>query len=274
MFLKVPLRKFILPLLILLSSGAMAQPILPELTGATDKGINVISWTCQYDGIKSIAVQRSADSMYNFVTVGYVKNLKKGPQAFIDGHPQPGVNWYRLYIVFNSDLTWYSNRFSLSVDSAAIIAKGVLPPNDSLQKLAAKVRVDSTVVKKGNIVTTVDTGGPKAYTIDSLYADVPKLVLSISIPDPEEIDAYSYLKSRFVFTNPFTGNVTLDIPDAGKRHYSVKFFNNSGTEIMDIPKVNAPQVIIDKRNFQKKGLYKFELREERKKLESGYITIY
>ena len=96
-----------------------AQPVLPDIVGATDKGINVLSWTSQYDGIKSIAVQRSSDSVYNFATIGYVKNLKKVTQAFIDGHPVPGNNWYRLYINFNSDLTWYSNRFKIFVDSAA-----------------------------------------------------------------------------------------------------------------------------------------------------------
>jgi hypothetical protein len=273
MFSKLPTRILYFALLLLLAVKTNAQPILPEMTGATDKGINVLSWICQYDGIKSIAVQRSSDSIFNYVTVGYVKNLKKGPQAFIDGHPAPGANWYRLYIVFNSDLTWNSNRFRLDVDSAAIIAKGVLPPNDSLQKLAARVKVDSTIVKRGNIVTTIDSGS-KAYTVDSLMADVPKLLISISIPDPDEIDAYSYLKSQYVFTNPFTGHVTLDIPNAAKHHYSVTFFNNENKQIMEIPKVTAPQVIIDKRNFQKKGLYKFELREDRKKLESGYITIY
>lgn len=251
-----------------------AQPILPDLMGATDKGINVISWTCQYDGIKSIAVQRSGDSIFNYITVGYVKNLKKGPQAFIDGHPAPGDNWYRLYIVFNSDLTWYSNRYKLVVDSASIIAKGVLPPNDSLQKLAAKVRVDSTIVKKGNIVTTIDVDAPKPYTVDSLMEELPKLIFTVEIPDPEEIDAHAYIRSNYVFTNPFTGHITLELPDALRHHYSVRFLNSENKEVLEIQRVTEPKIIIDKRNFQKKGLYKFELRKERDKFESGYITVY
>ena len=71
------------------------------MIGATDKGINILSWTCQYNGIKSIAVQRSTDSVYNYATVGYVKKLKKGPQAYIDEHPDPaektGID-YTLYL--------------------------------------------------------------------------------------------------------------------------------------------------------------------------------
>jgi hypothetical protein len=269
---KPALRLIFFSVFIFFAPYLRAQPVLPDIVGATDKGINVLSWFCQYEGIKSIAVQRSSDSMYNYVTVGYVKNLKKGPQAFIDGHPVAKDNWYRLYIVFNSDLTWFSNRFKLYVDSVTIMNKGVLPPNDSLQKLAARVRVDSTVVKRHNMTVTSDTGGEKAYTIDSLYQDAPKL--TITIPEPEEINAYTYVKSQFVFTNPFTGHVNLEIPDVNAHHYSVKFFDSKDKEIMDLPRIVDPQIIIDKRNFQKKGLYKFELRQDRKKLETGYITIY
>lgn len=256
---------FLFAFLFLIALAAKAQPILPDIIGATDKGINVISWTCQYEGIKSIAVQRSSDSMYNYVTVGYVKNLKKGPQAFIDGHPTPRNNWYRLYIVFNSDLTWYSNRFKIYVDSAAIAAKGVLPPNDSLQKLASKIKIDTSAAAKEGATTVVNPG-----TNDSVV--VPRL--TVSIPQPDEISAYSYVKSQYVFTNPFTGHVNVELPEFRQHHYSVKFFDNKNHEVLDIPRVTDSPIIIDKRNFQKKGLYKFELRQDRDKMETGYITIY
>jgi hypothetical protein len=284
---------FIIPALVLIvqvAKGQVLPPQLPYIAGATDRGISVLSWYCQYDGIKTIAVQRSRDSIHNFMTVGYVKNLKKGPQAFIDGHPMPGNNWYQLYIVFNSDLTWMSTRFKIFVDSSAILKKGVLPPNDSLQKFAARIKVDSsvTVVRQKNIVTTMETTKPKTYSRDSAvsqivspmgFAEPPPPVperpkLSVSIPDPEEISAYSYLKSQYVFTNPFTGHVNVEISDVKQHHYSVRFFNAKNKEVLDIPNVTEKQVIIDKRNFQGKGLYKFELRQDRQQLETGYITIY
>ena len=85
---------------LLTCGAAKAQPTLPDIMVLTQNGVNIISWVSQYEGLKSIAVQRSADSVFNYATIGYVKNLKKGPQAFIDGHPNPGVNWYRLTIVF------------------------------------------------------------------------------------------------------------------------------------------------------------------------------
>ena len=230
---------FITVLLFSISFALQAQPVLPDVMGVTQKGLNMLSWTNQYDGIKSIAVQRSSDSVYNFTTIGYVKNLKKGVQGFIDGHPTPGANWYRLYIVFSSDLTWYSNRIKLSVDSAQLMQQRVLPPNDSLQKMVN--------------------------------------ALSLGAGDsPEEINAYTYIRSQYVFTNPFTGHVNIELPDSTdkKSVYSLIFFDSQNKQVLEVPKISEHTVIIDKRNFQRKGLYKFELKKDKHLLETGYITIY
>lgn len=222
-------------------SKISAQSVLPDITSITQNGLNILSWTSQYDGIKSIAVQRSADSAYNYATIGYVKNLKKGQQAFIDGHPLPGNNFYRLYIVFASDLTWYSNRTKLFVDSAQLLKQAVLPPNDSLQKMIGGL--------------TLDPSGS---------------------PDPSEINAYTYIRSIYVFTNPFTGHINVELPDDEDKsaNYSVNFFDTKDKRVLEVARVPQHSVIIDKRNFQKKGMYKFELKKNKDILETGYITIY
>src|SRR6185312_3997416 len=98
---------------VLISVASQAQPMLPDIAGTSQKGIVVLTWNCQYNGIKSIAVQRSSDSAHNYATIGYVKNVKKGVQAFIDGHPGAGNNFYQLYIIFGSDLTWNSNHLKI-----------------------------------------------------------------------------------------------------------------------------------------------------------------
>jgi hypothetical protein len=234
-----------------------AQPLLPDIVGVTQKGMNILSWTSQYEKLKSIAVQRSNDSFFNYATIGYVKVLKKGPQAFIDGHPLPGKNWYRLQIAFGSDLTWTSNRFMLFVDSAQLLLQQVMPPNDSLQKLAAKVHFNDTAALKA--------ANPAAPV---------KPVLSVSLPDATEVDAYAYIKSQYVFTNPFTGHVNVEIVDAKKYRYSLQFFDQKNARVLDIPRLVEPAIVIDKRNFQRKGIYRFELSRDKEKLETGYITIY
>lgn len=283
------------------STGLKAQPVLPDIAGASDKGIIVLSWISQFDGVKSIAVQRSSDSAVNYATVGYVKNLKKGRQAFIDGHPLPGNNWYRLFIAFNSDLTWQSNRFKLYVDSATLAAKRVLPPNDSLQKLAVKIKIDTNAspakANTSSSITPATTppvvNAPKTTTINTTTTNSPVVTspvadpenpadtllniidkLVITIPDPNEINSYTYVKSEYVFTNPFTGHINMELPDIKKHKYSIQFFDDKDKKVLELLKVSESPLILDKRNFQKKGLYRFELMKNKEKLETGYITIY
>jgi len=259
-------QSFFLFLLLCSAFVSRAQPTLPDLAAVTQKGINILSWVSPYEGIKSIAVQRSADSIYNYATIGFVKNTKKGNQAFVDGHPAPGNNWYRLYIVFNSDLTWYSNAIKLFVDSSQLANRNaVLPPNDSLQLLLNTKKTERVVVTTSE-KPKIDTATGKA---------APSLTIS-TIPDIDEISAYTYIRSQYIFTNPFTGHVNVELPDNfdKKSLFSIDFFDDKNRRILQVPKVNEHSVIIDKRNFQRKGVYKFELRKDSDMLETGYITIY
>lgn len=284
-----------------MAAGAFAQaPVLPDIIAATDKGINVISWTCQYDGIKSIAVQRSADSVFNYTTIGFVKNLKKGQQAFIDGHPGPGNNWYRLYIAFSSDLTWYSNSIRVYVDSITILNKPVIPPNDSLQKYASSVIIRPEDVIASSLAPVELPPPPVQQPVynnrpgNNSYANrpantasnttnntppppkpAPKLNLNLS-SGGEADNQFTYIKSRHVFTNPFTGHVTLELPNDMREPYSIQFFKqgNERTPVLDIPRIRKQKVVIDKRNFQGKGMYKFILMHGSQKIDEGYISIF
>lgn len=293
MFNNTSARHFIFLLFLVSTLYSQAQPVLPDVAGATDRGLNIISWTCQYDGIKSIAVQRSGDSIYNYTTIGFVKNLKKGMQGYVDGHPNPGKNFYRLYIVFNSELTWYSNRIKIKVDSADLMNKRVLPPNDSLQKLVATMKFENaieTTVKPGtgkmetignlNTHPGIDTRNNDTTIIspalNTVAVSIPKTTpkITLDIPEPTEEDGFSYIQSQYIFTNPFTGHVNIEIPDCKKHFYNIVFLNNNDKKVLEIYKVMESKIILDKRNFRKKGIYKFELRRNMKMFETGHITIF
>ncbi len=220
----------------LISLYSTAQPTLPDIAVLTKDGINILSWNCPYEsGIKSISVQRSADSNYNFTTLGYVNNLKKGVQSFVDAHPIPGKNWYRLVILFSSDMDWKSNLANVTVDSIAIANRKPLLPDDSLQKL---------IRQSGNA---------------SIINDLATV---------------SYPKSQYVFTNPFTGNINIEIQDALKETYLLVFYDQQDKEVLRVPRINDKVVILDKRNFQTTGLFKFKLFKNKEEFDKGFITVY
>ncbi len=270
---------FVLFALLFCNQKVFAQPMLPDMASVSQNGINILTWNCQYDGVKSIVVQRSSDSNLNYTTIGYVRDVKKGLQYYLDGHAKPGPNWYRIKLIFGSDLNWTCNRIKVMVDSAQVAQSRVLPPNDSLQAMVAKFstkKVEYTdsakgkVGKKSVIVTT--TSGVKS---DSTKPNGPKgLSLTLEVPDIEQVNAYSYIKSQYVFTNPFSGHVNIEIADAKTKVYSLEFFDQKNVKILEIPKVNETNVVLDKRNFQKVGMYRFELYKDKVKLETGYVTIY
>jgi hypothetical protein len=235
------------------SKTAHAQPQLPDMVGATHRGMNILGWTAQYDGIKSIAVQRSSDSIYNFTTIGFVKNLKKGPQGFIDGHPLPGNNYYRLIIAFSSDLNWYSNRFKLKVDSAQILAAGIIPGNDSLQKLLVKILPVLATVSVDSATGTVTA----PVKLPGLIKPVPEIV-----PSP------------YVFTNPFTGHINIELPDPKTHQYVIRFYDGGNKMILELPRVGESPLVLDKRNFQKKGLFRFDIFRDRQNWEKGFVSVY
>lgn len=226
----------VLVLLFSINQASFAQPVLPAISAVTEGGFTVLSWNNPYEsGLKSISVQRSADSNYNFSTIGYVSNLKKGVQSFVDAHPMVGKNWYRVVILFTSDMEWRSNLGKVIVDSAAIANRKPLPPSDSLQKL---------ISQSGN-----------AAALNSL-------------------NTVSYPKSQYVFTNPFTGNVNIEILDAIKESYLLIFYDQNDREVLKIPRINDKIVILDKRNFQTTGLFKFKLFKNKAEFDKGYVTIY
>jgi hypothetical protein len=223
-------------LFLALAATSEAQPTLPRIGASTKDGVNILSWINPYsDGIKSIAIQRSNDSTYNFSTIGYIPKIEEGVESFVDGHPLPGVNWYRLQIIFSSDIEWKSDLARLVVDSSAIASRKPLPANDSLQKLISKMGSSSPVT---------------------------------------DVNAATYPKSKYVFTNPFTGNINIEIPDAFKNIYSLEFYNEKEKEVLAIPRIDDSVVILDKRNFQSSGVFKFRLFKNKQQFEEGYVTIY
>lgn len=213
-----------------------AQPDLPAIAVTTQGGISILSWNNPYEnGVKSISVQRSADSNYNFVTIGYVANLKKGVQSFVDPRPMPGKNWYRLVLFFTSDMDWKSSLGMVIIDSIDIVNRKQLPSSDSLQKIISESGNSAAI----NAINTV-----------------------------------SFPKSQYVFTNPFTGNINIEIPNALKDNYQLVFYDQNDKSVLTIPRIKENVVILDKRNFQNIGLFKFKLLKNQQEFDKGYVTIY
>lgn len=83
-----------------------------------------------------------------------------------------------------------------------------------------------------------------------------------------------YPKSKYVFTNPFTGNIDIDLTDAFDNDYCLYFYDEQGKEALFIPRINDTAVILDRRNFQKSGVFKFKLLKNKEEFATGYVAVY
>ena len=67
-----------------------------------------------------------------------------------------------------------------------------------------------------------------------------------------------FVPSKFVYTGK-ENNVIISLPDAGKKKYSIKFFEKDDTPLFEIKKVTEPYLTLDKVNFIHSGLFSFEI---------------
>lgn len=273
---------------------AVAQPTLPDIAASTDKGVVVLSWNCQYSGVKLIAVMRSADSVSSYVTIGNVKNLDKGLQAFVDGHPLSGKNYYQLSIVFKSGLTWHSNRCNISIDRSLLESAKKMPSNDSLQHFTVTEEKTANAPpvqpKKNSATTLLESQNSPSVTQhkiavsfepevkstpakDTAQPVQPKHKVVITFGEPDD-NLTVNIKSRFINVDAVTGHINMTLPDdVNKINYSLRFYDKQNALVLEVPKIKASKIIIDRRNFQHSGIYKFVLRRDGLELETGFVTL-
>lgn len=97
----------------------------------------------------------------------------------------------------------------------------------------------------------------------------------ISVPvetQPQETVQTWFTPSRRVYTGK-DNNVIISLPAAATKKYSVKFYEDSGEFLFAIPRVPEAYVTLDKVNFGHSGLFRFEIYEDEKLIESHKFYI-
>ena len=353
-------RLFILLLLISMAStaqtGTTKQPIaatqstsalpapLPAIMVSTEQAENNLTWYCQYEGVKSISVQRSADSVRNFTTIGLINAPKKGNGTYRDLHPTVGKNYYRLSIAFGGDLEWFSNTYKIILDSATIAkvqqekaaaALAVIETmkaaeaaaqaaaeqqaaseralnalkeearvaklNEAAEKKAAQLEKEkaaaatAALIKAAKKVDNIAQEKTEALAEMKAKSNVDKLEKEKATPTAEsKLDKkvakkeksnlliepvvapppFTFVPSTKIYTNPNTGHVTIKLEDAWNRRYSIRFYDPSKNEVLRISRVSKPSLVLDKNNFNSRGIYSFQLFDGSAVIDTGFVTIY
>jgi len=298
---------------LIVNAQASKVPQLPAMQIVTGHAKNILSWTSQYDGIKSIAIQRSSDSIINFVTIGVLATPKKGIQTYTDLRPLIGKNSYRLSILFAGDVVWFSNIYKVIMDSE-VVAKSIeeVIKLDTTIAISTPVNVPAvnqpidfyftpsvsadTNPYSGHINTNLEDTLSKKYAVDwfsntykafmdteviaKSIEEVVKLDTTIAISKPVNVPAvkqstdFYFTPSVRIYTNPYSGHININLEDALSKKYSIRFFDSAKNEILRVSRIIKTKLILDKNNFNAKGTYSFQLFDGSMIDETGYITVY
>ncbi|MBL7692250.1 MAG: hypothetical protein JNM41_11700 [Flavipsychrobacter sp.] len=228
--------------------AVVGQPLLPGIGCACGEGGVEVTWQCQYDGVKHITVNRSFDSLGRFEKVGRLDVPVKGTQRYFDRDSRAGNRYYRLSIEFNSGLVWQSNMCRIVVDTTCV-----------LRRSASKTALVKDTAEQGGERNVVSVVSMKRIVL-------PRPIDNIAEP--------LFVIPVHVGVQKNTGHVFVKLPpDPNGARHSIYFYDLQGVAIVGIADLRADYVLIEKRNFQHRGVYKFLLKKDGSELESGYITV-
>lgn len=269
--------------LFLLSLHGTSQDTLPRFSVvAKASNRNLVSWTNSFPVTTQISIQRSSDSLKNFITILSVPDPGAVQNGFVDARAGGGRVFYRLFIVLENGKYLFTASKRPGPDTSSNNVEGLLQDNqrvvlsDSLDSREVntireklKKAPSSTarqerffVIKKKDVYTTVAERNFRKFrdsivysTRDTiLFASVDTVVIKPFVP------VEVFRASKYVYTERY-GNVMISIPDAGSKKYSIRFFEENKKPLFDIEELPAASLIVDKSNFVHSGWFWFELFE-------------
>jgi hypothetical protein len=81
-----------------------------------------------------------------------------------------------------------------------------------------------------------------------------------------------FVPSKLVYTGK-DNNVIIALPDAGKKKYTIKFFEENGAFIFELNKITEPYLTLEKVNFIHAGIFDFEIYENGVLIEKHKVYV-
>lgn len=158
-------------LLLTITMTTLAQDTLPNFTNKLIGNKAVLSWINTYDNITGINIQRSGDSLKNFITIGSILNAATPINGFMDSKEfLPNDQYYRLFLTFKGGNYIFTKAIRPVFDSLASIPPDYISREESDEiRRANRFRPSRFVyysVEKENVVLYL----PNATTQNIVYS--------------------------------------------------------------------------------------------------------
>lgn len=191
----------------------------------------VISWVNSFDSLSQISIQTSHDSIRNFRTLISLTDPNAKMNGFADKKAPNDHMYYRLFVVRGNGQYFFSATKRPFLDTAKVIS-----------------RIETAVVKNPDIIR------------ENKEAKEGNKETKEVIKKPE------FVPSFYVYTNK-DGYVFINLPDAEKQKYRIRFFEEDNTPLFEIKNIRKSGLTLDKTNFLHSGWFGFELYNDDKLVE-------
>jgi hypothetical protein len=115
-------------------------------------------------------------------------------------------------------------------------------------------------------------GGTYLFTKSSRpVKDTSKALSSIRDFQQSIVNTW-FVPSKFIYTGR-DNNVIISLPDAPRKKYTIKFFEENGSFIFELNKISEPYLTLDKVNFIHAGIFDFEIYENGVLLEKHKVYV-
>ena len=99
---------------------------------------------------------------------------------------------------------------------------------------------------------------------------------SKALPDIKDIQQSAvntwFIPSKLIYTGR-DNNVVIALPDAPRKKYLIKFFEENGAFIFELNKISEPYLTLDKVNFLHAGIFDFEIYENGVLIEKHKVYV-
>ena len=292
-------------LVVLSVNLVLGQDTLPRFSAVLkSNGKVIISWHNNYPVVNQISIQRSRDSLKNYTTILTVPDPTIPENGFVDSKSPSPEMYYRLFILLdNSKYTFSKSRKAIPEAIAPVSKSEQAEEESNLQKVANSrifelqdvgnkqrpkvvlpnkinepppIEVEKIIfVKLNDSVIRRIPGKMVRQFRDSILSKTKDTLLFVHADTilikpfvPKEV----YKVSAWVFTAK-DGNVNISLPDANRRKYMVKFFEQDNSLLFEVKDIKDNLLVVDKVNFVHAGWFRFELYEDGKLKEKNRLYI-
>jgi hypothetical protein len=191
--------------------------------------------------------------------------------GFSDYQPPYDRMYYRVLITFEGGKYTYSESLRPEPDTESGTAYSIryrwqyVPPTESEVPLNIDTAISIIPIPAKEIPTvSVPSPPPPAVPAAPVKQNAPDITKEL----PKEA---AYPSQRIYVSKE--NSVILNLTDADIKKYAVKFFDETGKEIINLGKIQEDFLILEKVNFIHSGWFYFELKEGNNLIEKNKIFI-